>query len=152
MAKHKRSTGTISNRRARFDYNLGDSLVLGMQLTGGETKSLRRGHGDLKGAYITTKDNELWLINASITGDSSINIPENEKTRPRKLLAKRKEIEDLVAAKKQGMTIVPLEILTRGRYIKLRASSARGKKLYDKRQTIKQSETRRAMDKAINRH
>ncbi len=139
MAKKKpNQPKTISNRRARHDYELGDSLVVGLELSGAETKSLRMGHGQLRGAYVTVKGEELFLINATISGTSGIPIEESDQTRARKLLAKRREINALIAAKQQGKTIVPLEMLTGGRYIKLRISVGRGKKRYDKRQTLKQ--------------
>jgi SsrA-binding protein len=128
---------TIQNRRARHDYELGDSLLVGLQLSGAETKSLRMGHGHLRGAYVTVKQDELFLINATIAGTSGIPIDESDQTRARKVLARRSEIEKLVELKQQGRTIVPLEILTRGRYIKLRISAGKGRKLYDKRQTLK---------------
>ena len=138
MAMNRASSpATIRNRRASHDYELGDSLVVGLQLSGAETKSLRQGHGHLRGAYVTVKNDELWLINATITGNNGIPIDETDKTRARKVLAKRREIDALIAAKQQGKTIVPLEILTRGRYIKLRISVGRGKKRYDKRQVLK---------------
>ncbi len=144
MAKKKpQNTGKIINRRARFDYELEDNLVVGLELTGAETKSLRRGHGQLRGAYVTVKDDQLWLINATITGDNGIPIEDADKTRARKLLAKRKEIDQLIAVKKQGRSIVPLELLTRGRYIKLRISVGQGKKNIDKRETIKRRDTDR---------
>lgn len=146
MAKKKSGqTKRILNRRARFDYELGDSLVVGLELTGAETKSLRLGHGQLRGAYVTFKDGELFLINATISGTSGIPIGESEQTRARKVLAKRREIDALMAAKQQGRTIVPLELLTGSRFIKMRISVGRGKKRYDKRQTLKRREdTRRA--------
>jgi SsrA-binding protein len=138
MAKKRANApSAIRNRRARHDYELGDSLVVGLQLTGAETKSLRQGHGHLRGAYVTVKNDELWLINATITGNNGIPIEDSEKTRARKVLAKRREIDALIAGRQQGKTIVPLEILTAGRYIKLRISIGRGKKLYDKRQALK---------------
>jgi SsrA-binding protein len=139
MAKKKPTNQpkSIQNRRARHDYELGDSLVVGLELTGAEVKSLRMGHGHLRGAYVTVKGDELFLINATINGVSGVNIPETEQTRARKVLAKRKEINALIAGKQQGKTIVPLEMLTGTRYIKLRISIGRGKKLYDKRQTLK---------------
>lgn len=145
---HKKS---ISNRRAKYDYELGDSFVAGLALSGAETKSLRMGHGHLQGAYVTVKDGELWLINATITGSSGIPIDESDQTRSRKLLAKRKEIDKLVEAKKTGMTIVPLAILNQGRYIKLSLSLGRGKKKYDKRETIKKREEDRRMQSALKR-
>lgn len=138
MAKKKpEQKKTIQNRRARHDYELGDSLVVGLELTGAEVKSLRMGHGQLRGAYVTLKQNELFLINAAINGTTGIPIDEADQTRARRLLAKRREIDHLVAVKTQGKTIVPLELLTGGRYIKLRISVGKGKKNYDKRQSLK---------------
>lgn len=143
----------ISNRRARHDYELSDSLLAGIVLTGGETKALRMGHGQLRGAYVATKDNELWLINATITGSKGVLVPESDQTRTRKLLVKRREINHLLEAKQQGRTIVPLEILTAGRFIKVRIAIGKGKKAYDKRQTIKKRDESRAMQAAVkNRH
>ncbi|HSX47318.1 MAG TPA: SsrA-binding protein SmpB, partial [Patescibacteria group bacterium] len=137
MAKKNDHTKRIINRRASFDYDLGDSLIAGIELTGAETKSLRMGHGQLRGAYVTIKDNELFLINAMITGNSGIAISEQNKTRTRKLLAKKNEIKALIESKNQGNTIIPLEILIKGRYIKIKIAVGKGKKRYDKRQVIK---------------
>ncbi len=138
--KKQDNTKRIQNRRARHDYELGDSLVVGVQLTGAETKALRMGHGQLRGAYVTVKDDELLLINATINGTRGIPIDESNQTRSRKLLAKHREIAALTQAKQQGRTIVPLEILTQGRYIKVRIAVGKGKKQYDKRETIKRRE------------
>lgn len=143
MRKKSQTPGRIVNRRARFDYELGDSLVVGLELSGAEAKSLRMGHGQLRGAYVTEKDGELWLINAQINGSSGILISESDQTRSRKILAKRKEIDALITARQAGNTIVPTELLTSGRYIKLRISVGRGKKRYDKRQTIKRRQQER---------
>jgi len=142
MAKKKRTTGpkTIQNRRARFDYELGDSLVVGLALTGAETKSLRMGHGQLRGAYVTVKDDELYLLNGTINGTHGIPVPESDQARTRKLLAKKREIAALITAKQQGRTIVPLELLTGGRFIKLRIAVGKGKREYDKRQTLKKQD------------
>jgi SsrA-binding protein len=139
----------ITNRRASHDYELGDSLVVGIELSGAETKSLRMGRGHLRGAYVTLKGDELFLINATIAGTSGIPIEASEQTRARKLLAKRREINALVEAKQQGKTIVPLEILTSSRFIKLRISVGRGKKRYDKRQTLKARDDARQAAAAI---
>lgn len=149
MKKKKPQTKQITNRRARHDYELGDSLVAGLQLTGGETKALRMGHGHLRGAYVTVKDDELWLLNATVVGTRGIQVPENEQARTRKLLVKRRELDQLLEAKKQGRTIVPLEILTGGRYIKIRIAIGKGKKKYDKRQTLKKRDESRAMQAAV---
>jgi len=152
MAKRKpNQPKKITNRRARHDYELGDSLVVGIELSGKETKALRMGHGQLRGAYVTVKQDEIFLINATISGTSGIPIEESDQTRARKLLAKRREIDALIAAKQQGRTIVPLEILTGGRYIKLKISVGKGKKLYDKRQTLKaRDDNRRAQSEMKN--
>lgn len=147
--KKKNTTKSITNRQARYDYELGDSLVVGIELTGAEAKSLRMGHGQLRGAYVTLKNNELFLINANITGDSGIRISDTDKTRARKLLAKRKEIDALQEAKQQGRTIVPLDMLTQGKYIKLRISLGKGKKRFDKRQTLKARDDKRRAAAAI---
>jgi SsrA-binding protein len=143
MAKKHGNTKRIINRRARYDYELGDSLVVGLELTGAETKALRMGHGQLRGAYVNEKEGELWLINCQITGGQGLPISESDQTRSRKILAKRREIEALAAARVQGNTIVPLELLTQGRYIKLRIAVGRGKRRYDKRETIKRRQQER---------
>ena len=150
MAKKKANqTKRITNRRARHDYELGDSLVVGLSLTGAETKSLRMGHGQLRGAYVTVKDGELYLINAAVNGSSGIPITEDEQTRARKLLAKKREIAALIEAKQQGRTIVPLEMLTSGRFIKLRISVGKGKKRYDKRQALKKRDEERQIRRSL---
>lgn len=151
MPKPKKSPSAITNRRARYDYQLGDELVVGLELTGQEVRSARDGHLQLKGSYVNISKNELWLIGASF----SLNL--NEKgganrtvdTRPRKLLAQRKQIEHLAAQKKQGMTIVPLRLLNRGRYIKLVIAVGRGKRQYDKRQSIKKRDESRDVNRAL---
>lgn len=147
--KKQAQTRSITNRRARFDYELGDSLVVGLQLSGAEVKNLRMGHGQLRGAYVTLKDGELWLINTTINGTSSIPISESDQTRARKILAKKREILALAEAKQQGKTIIPLDLLTGGRYIKLRISVARGKKKYDKRQALKARDESRNIAQAL---
>lgn len=150
MARKKHATPKqITNRRARHDYELGDSLVVGIELTGAETKALRMGHGQLRGAYVTLKQDELFLINATISGTAGVPIAESDQTRARKLLAKRREIKALIDAKQQGKTIVPLEMLTGGRFIKVRIAVGRGKKLYDKRQTLKAREEGRRINAAL---
>ncbi len=150
MARKKPNTPKqITNRRARFDYELGDSLVAGIQLNGRETKALRMGHGQLRGAYVTVKQDELFLINATISGTAGIPLSESEQTQARKLLIKSREFAALLAAKQQGKTIVPLELLTGGRFIKLRIAVGRGKKQYDKRQTLKARDENRSIHAAL---
>lgn len=149
VKKKANAPKTIQNRRARFDYELGDSLVVGLELTGAEVKSLRLGHGSLRGAYVTVKGNELYLLNGTINGTSGVRIDEQDQTRTRRLLAKRREISALIEAKTQGRTIVPLELLTRGRYIKLRIAVGKGRKQYDKRQVLKKRDESREIHRAL---
>lgn len=136
----------IINRRARFEYTLGEELVVGLQLTGPEVRAARRGHVQLKGAYVTTRDDELWLLGASfsvVTNQKGQGQTKTVDDRTRRLLAHKKEIERFIAAKKQGMTIVPTKLLTEGRFIKLIIALGKGKKLHDKRQVIKQRDAER---------
>ncbi len=143
---------SIVNRRAKFDYALDDELVVGVTLTGPETRAARDGHVQLKGAFVSIKDNELWLNNTSF----SLKLNEKGKigarsidTSPRKLLAKRKQIDDLYAKKQAGMSIVPIKLLTGGRFIKVVIALGKGKKNYDKRETMKRRDQERDINRAI---
>lgn len=149
VQKKTAQTKSISNRRARHDYDIKDDFIVGIALTGAETKALRMGHGHIRGAYVTVKGSELYLLNATITGTTNVKLTESEQTRTRKLLAKRREIDDLIAAKQQGQAIVPLEVLTQGRYIKVRIAVGRGRRMFDKRQALKKHDEDRAMRAAM---
>lgn len=146
------TTKSIVNRRAKFDYALGDDLVVGIALTGIETRAARDGHIQLKGSFVSIRENELWLNNASF----SLKINEKGKvgarsidTSPRKLLASRKQIDDFQAKKQSGMSIVPIKFLTSGRFIKVVIALGKGKKNYDKRETMKRRDQERDIQKAI---
>lgn len=140
MKQRRTTPGRIVNRRASFDYELGDDIVAGIVLSGRETKALRQRHGHLRGAYVSLNHNgELVLINATITGGKTFTIAETDQTRSRKLLVNKKQLESLAQAKQQGKSIVPIEFIVNGRYIKLRIGVGRGKKHYDKRETIKKT-------------
>ena len=150
--KPKINNHNILNRRASFDYTLGEDLIVGIVLTGPETRSARDGHIQLKGSFVTIRDNELWLNNASFSlklnqkgepGARSID------TSPRKLLASRKQIDDLAAKKQTGMSIVPTKLLTHKKYIKLVIALGKGKKNYDKRETLKRRDQERDAQKAM---
>lgn len=144
MAK-KQPDALVLNRRARHDYDVRDQLNVGITLTGAEVKAARSGQVSLKGSYVTIKDGELWLINVSFSvvhsrpGHSERTV----ETGARKLLAKKREIKTLQEAKDQGLTIVPLSMTTRTRFIKLTIATAKGKKKYDKRQAIKKRDQER---------
>lgn len=147
MAQKKPSKpAAITNRRARFDYQLGDEFVVGLELTGQEVRSARDGHVQLKGAYVALNKDELWLTNASFSLKLNQKGAPGARTidlQPKRLLAKRKEIDQLATQKTQGMSIVPLKLLTNGRYIKLVIALGKGKKLYDKRHAIKKRDEAR---------
>jgi len=149
MAKKNPDKKRITNKRASHDYFLEDSILAGIVLSGAEAKSLRMGHGYLQGAYVTEKGGELYLTNATINGAQGIPIAEEDQTRSRKLLVKKSEIAKLVAKKQQGNTIIPLEILPIGRYIKIRIASGRGKKNYDKRHSLKERDETRQINRAM---
>lgn len=141
----KQPEALILNRRARHDYDVRDQLSVGITLTGAEVKAARSGHVSLKGSYVTIKDNELWLINASFSVLHSRpgHAERTVDTGARKLLAKKREIAMLKEAKDQGLTIVPLSMTTRTRFIKLTIATAKGKKKYDKREAIKRRDVER---------
>lgn len=147
---NKRPATSINNRRAGFDYALGEDLVVGLALTGQETRAARDGHVQLKGSFVSLKGNELWLNNASFSLKLNEKGQTNARTvdtSPKKILAKRKQIDTFAAERQQGMTIVPTKLLTGGRYIKLVIALGKGKKRYDKRETIK----RRDQDRDVKR-
>ncbi|HEX8390148.1 MAG TPA: SsrA-binding protein SmpB [Candidatus Saccharimonadales bacterium] len=140
MKKKAPKAPSVVNRRARYDYELGDELVVGLSLNGREVRAARLGHIQLKGSYVAVDKDQLWLTKASFSVVNNVSGSTNARTvddTPRRLLAHRKEIDALHAARKDGRTIVPLKLLTGGRYIKLVIALGKGKKLYDKRQTIK---------------
>jgi SsrA-binding protein len=148
----KTPPNAILNRRARFDYRLGDEFVVGMMLSGPEVRAARDGHVQLKGSYVTVKNDELWLTNASFSVKPNQPGHANARTvdtSPRKLLAHRKEIGKMLDAKKTGMTIVPLKLLNTKRYIKLIIALGKGKKRYDKREAIKKRDQERENKKLL---
>ncbi len=143
--KKKQSSKTITNKKARFDYEIGDTIVAGIVLTGAETKSLRMGQAILQGSFVMVKDSELWLNNCQINPlQTNLNaMPEDSRTRPRKLLVTARQLEDLAGKKRQGLNIIPIKFLSSGRHIKVEIGVGRGKKKYDKRQVIKKRDQER---------
>lgn len=143
--KKQNKPQAIVNRRASFDYALGDELTAGVVLTGREARAARDNRVQLKGSFVTIRNNELWLNNASFSlklNSKGVNETSVD-TSPRKLLASRKQIDELAVRKQEGMSIVPLRLLTQGRYIKLVIALGKGKKNYDKRQAIKKRDVER---------
>ena len=129
MQKKKKTADSVTvNRRAHYDYTLSDELLVGMALSGLEVRSIRDHHVQLKGSFVTIRNDELWLNNLTLGADTARNI---------KLLATKKQIIALERAKIAGSTIVPVRLLGGSRYIKLSIAIGKGKKKYDKRETIK---------------
>ncbi|MCT8973003.1 SsrA-binding protein SmpB [Microbaculum marinisediminis] len=133
------------NRRARFDYEILDTVEAGIILTGSEVKSLREGRASLSEAHAGEMGGDLWLFNVHIPEYGPANRFGHEPKRPRKLLLHRREINRLIGAvQKEGMTIVPLKIYFNERGIaKLLIALARGKKAHDKRETEKKRDWQR---------
>ena len=128
MKKKKHSDSVTVNRRARFDYTLGEELVCGMSLSGPEVRQIRDHHVQLKGSFVTLRNGELWLNNLTLGAEVARNI---------RLLVTKRQLRDLARARQDGFSIVPTKLLGGGRHIKLVVATARGKKKYDKRETIK---------------
>ena len=149
MKKKQPTSKTILNKRARFDYDLSDTVIAGIALNGAETKSLRQGHGILRGSFVSVKDDELWLNNMQINPlkTNMAHMPENERTRSRKLLVTAKQMRELIEAKKSGSSIIPIKLLTNTRYIKVEIGVGRGRKKYDKREIIKKRDLDRSSRK-----
>jgi SsrA-binding protein len=147
MAPKKDSPNKLiaDNRRARFNFEIGDTLEAGIMLSGTEVKSLRTGKAMIAESYAGEHKGELWLFNAYIPEYLAANQFNHETRRPRKLLVHRRELSKLVVAvQREGMTIVPLKLYfnDRGR-AKLELAVARGKKVHDKRETEKQRDWNR---------
>lgn len=127
------------NRKARFNYEIGEAFEAGIALTGTEVKSLRIGKATIAESYADTRGGELWLVNSNIPEYLQANRNNHEPKRPRKLLMHRRQINKLIGAiERDGMTLVPLKLYfnQRGR-AKLELALARGKKLHDKRESAK---------------
>ena len=139
------------NRRARFDYFVDDRVEAGIALVGTEVKSLRHGEGSIAESYATVDGEEVWLINSHIPEYSHGNRLNHEPKRARKLLLKGREISKLQGAvQRQGLTLVPLSIYfnSRGR-AKVELALARGKKVHDKRDTVKERDWKREQQRLL---
>ena len=141
------------NRKARFNYEIEEKLEAGLALTGSEVKSLRSGKANIGDAYAAEEGGELFLINAHISEYAQAGRANHEPKRPRKLLLHRREIDRLIGAiQRQGMTVVPLKLYFNRRGIaKLELGLAKGKKLHDKRETLKKREAKRSIQRTLRR-
>lgn len=144
----------LENRKATFNYEFLEKLDAGIELFGFEVKSLRGKQGSLEGAYVIVRGKEAFMAGAYIPAYQPKNAPKGyDERRNRKLLLTKKEIEVLAGAEsKKGLTIVPLSVYNRGRKLKVLLAIARGKKKFDKRETIKRRETERDMRRELKGH
>lgn len=141
------------NRKATFDYELVDKFEAGLELFGYEVKAIKAGKLNLTGARVIVRGNEAYLIGADIQPYQPNNLPPDyEAGRTIKLLLTKKENNSLLEAEGQkGLTIVPISVYNKGRRLKLELAIARGKKKFDKRETIKKRDTKRQIDRTLKR-
>jgi SsrA-binding protein len=140
------------NKKARHDYHLDDSYEAGLVLTGTEVKSLRAGRASLVDAYARIKDGEVWLEGAHIPEYDQASWTNHEPRRPRKLLLHRNEIAKLIGkTKESGLTLVPLSLYFKDGKAKVEIALARGKKAYDKRQTLAARDADREIARSAGR-
>jgi SsrA-binding protein len=153
MAKAKKKVGAgdvASNRYAAHRFNLLERIECGIVLTGTEVKSLRGGSAQLKDGFATIQGGELWLRNVHIPPYAPASRENHEPERERKLLLHRREIDRLGArVAERGLTLVPTRIYFKGPHAKAEVALARGKDLYDKRQSIRERESKRDMERAV---
>jgi len=141
-----------TNRKAYHNYHIGDSVEAGIVLTGSEIKSIRAGRVSLSDAYVRPEAGELWLLNAHIARYEPGSYLSHEPKRPRKLLLHGKQIDTLTSkVLEKGFTLVPLKLYIKDNIAKVEIALAKGKKLYDKRETIIRRETEREMARAIKK-
>ncbi|OHA87005.1 MAG: SsrA-binding protein [Candidatus Zambryskibacteria bacterium RIFCSPLOWO2_01_FULL_39_39] len=135
----------IQNKKAYFNYEILEKIEAGIELLGFEVKSLKKGQGSLEGGHITIRGSEAYVINMQIPPYQSGNTPNGyNPLRNRRLLVTKKEIERLSKEESQkGLTIIPISVYNKGRKLKLEIAMVRGKKKYDKRESIKKRDTER---------
>lgn len=138
------------NKRARFDYEILENWEAGVMLTGTEVKSLRAGRATINDAFGVVKDGEVWLLNMHVPPYEQGNQFNHDPVRTRKLLLHGREIKRLIGAVEQkGLTLVALELYFKGSHAKVRLGLGKGKKVHDKRETIKQRDAAREVARAL---
>jgi SsrA-binding protein len=153
MAKEQGRKMVAQNRKARHDYHVEDTYEAGLVLTGTEVKSLRNGRASLVDGFAEMREGELWLVNVHIPPYTQGTWTNHEPRRPRKLLLHRREIARMSArAEERGLTLVPLALYFRDGKAKVEIAVARGKKHYDKRETLRRREAEREAAREMARH
>ncbi len=146
-------TTFINNKKAGFNYELGDTYEAGIELLGFEVKSIKAGRGNFDGAYVVVRGKEVYLIGASIPPYQASNTPDGyDSERPRRLLLTKKEILKLTEIdKNKGLTLVPISLYNKSSLLKVSFAIGRGKKKGDKRESIKKREDDREMERTLKK-
>lgn len=140
----------LENKKVRFNYEILETLEAGLELQGTEVKSLRAGRGSLEGSHLAIRGNEAFLVGATIAPYQPKNQPHYDPERARRVLLTKEEIKKIIGREKtQRLTLVPISVYNKGRYLKLKIALVRGKKKYDKRQTIKKRDTERDLGRSL---
>ena len=140
------------NKKATFNYDLIEKFEGGLVLAGSEVKSAKAGQINMQGAYLTIRDNELWLRKMHISPYKKAGDKNDPPERDRKVLVHKRELKKLIGKKDaQGLTFVPISVYTKGDLVKLSFALARGKKKYEKREDIKKKDIKRQIDREIKK-
>ena len=144
-------TTFANNRKAHFDYEILEKYSAGLELTGQEVKSVRSMRMNLRGSFVVVRGAEAYLVGSEIPAYQPKNAPTDyDSNRPRKLLMSKAELKTLQGVEsKKGLTIVPLSVYNKGRFLKIDIAIARGKKQFDKRQAIKKRDTEREIKRSL---
>lgn len=154
MAKSQEGTKRLAdNRRARHEYFIEESFEAGLSLQGTEVKSIKAGQVSIKEAYVSIKNGEAWMEGMHVTPYKQGRLQDQDPLRPRRLLLHKKEIQKLYeGVQKMGYTIVPLNIHLRNGLVKADIALAKGKKLYDKRESLRREDDRRRAERAMKNY
>ena len=141
----------VTNRKASFNYEILDKYVAGIELFGFEVKSLKKSQGSLEGSHVTMRGNEAFIVGMFIPPYQTNNTPKDyDPHRNRKLLLNRKEVLDLAKIEgTKGLTIVPISVYNKGTKIKLDIATAKGKKKFDKRESLKKQTSLRDVERDL---
>lgn len=141
----------VRNKKATFDYELLERFEAGLVLFGFEVKAIRAGKVSIQGAYVIVRGGEAFLVGATVSPFQEKNAPPDfDRERPRKLLFSRKELRELETVdKEKGLTLVPIRLYNSGRNIKLEVGVGRGKKKYDKRESLKARASQRDVERTL---
>lgn len=150
MSQEPEEKNITVNRKARYEYAILQVIEAGIVLQGTEVKALREGKANLVDSYAQIKENEIWLVSAHISEYTQGNINNHDPVRTRKLLLNRSEIRKLIGkVKEKGLTLIPLRMYFKGGKVKVEIALAKGKKVYDKRETIAKRDFDRDQERKI---